>query len=118
MINLLSYGIYLTVTFYITIVVGWRFYRLGFVYLKNLIQNTSVCESTNRMLLMGYYLLNLGYAAVNLNGWKPIFNYAEMVSEISFKVGVILLTLCVLHYFNMTVIFLLRKKQFKNHKNK
>ncbi len=117
MINLISYSIYLAVTFYITIVVGWRFYKLGFVYLQNLIQDTSVCESTNRILLTGYYLVNLGYAALHLNGWSPITNYSEMVSVISMKIGIILLTLCVLHYSNMSIIYLLRKKQFNNHKN-
>ncbi len=117
MINLISYGIYLTITFYITIVVGWWFYRLGFVYMKNLIEDISVCESTNRILLIGYYLVNLGYAAIHLNGWKPIQNYSEMVSEVSAKIGIILLTLCVLHYCNMTIIYLLRKKQINNHKN-
>lgn len=117
MINSISYIVYLSITFYVTIVVGWKFYRLGFVYLRNLIQDTSICESTNRILLTGYYLVNLGYAAVNLNGWRTIHNLSEMVSEISVKVGVILLTLCVLHYLNMFIIYLLRKKQFNHYKN-
>lgn len=118
MINIISYSLYLIITFYITIVVGWKFYKLGLVYLKNLIKDTLVAESTNRILLMGYYLVNLGYAALKLNGWKPINNYSEMISVLSVQIGVILLTLCMLHYCNMGIIYLLRKKQLKNHKNK
>ncbi len=117
MINLISYILYLTITFYITIVVGWKFYKLGFVYLRNLIQDTNICESTNRILLTGYYLVNLGYASVNLSGWTPATNLTEMVYIVSVKIGVILMTLCILHYLNMTLIYLARKKQFNNHKN-
>lgn len=110
MINIVSYIIYLTITFYITIVVGWKFYKLGFVYMNNLIKDTAVCESTNRLLLTGYYLVNLGYAAINLNNWNRIHNYAELISETASKIGSIILILCILHYINMTTIYFLRKK--------
>src|SRR5690606_32246688 len=108
--NIVSYMLYFGITFYITIVVGWKFYKIGFIYLKSLIQDTSICESTNRLLLLGYYLLNLGYVALQINGWERITSFPEMISVLSRNIGIILLTLCLMHYFNMSLIYLLRKK--------
>ena len=110
MINILAYTVYLSICFYITLIVGWRFYKIGFVYLQNLLQEKSVCEATNRILLTGYYLVNLGYVAIQLNNWETIENYTDLIALVTKNVGSIFLTLCLLHYLNMFIIYLVRKK--------
>lgn len=111
MFNIISYIIYLTITFYITIFVGWKVYKIGFIYLTNLIDNHSVCQSINNLLLIGYYLVNLGISAVNLSNWNRIDNIATMFSSVSYKIGFILLILGILHFINLSIIYIARKSK-------
>lgn len=110
MYQLLSYLAYLTISSFITIYVGWKCYTYGFVYLSYLMKDTGLCKAINNMLLCGYYLLNIGYIAWSLNSWQQVSGMAETLSMVSYKVGVITLILCILHYINMTVIYILSKK--------
>jgi hypothetical protein len=65
----------------------------------------------NRILLTGYYLVNLGYAALKISSWKTIITSEELVASLSDSIGSITLLLAVLHYFNMTVIALWNEYQ-------
>lgn len=115
--NTLSYIIYLLLTYIITVHVGLRFYKNGRVYILNLLHgHEDLTDFINRLLLVGYYLLNLGYAAVMLRFWKTITNYTDLFTTLCTRIGTILLTLALIHFVNMTVIyFLSRQKQFSNH---
>lgn len=111
MFNIISYIIYLILTFYITIIVGLKVYRIGYIYLTNLIENINICQSINRLLLIGYYLVNLGFSAFCLTNWENIKNYAQLLTVISNKVGFILLILGILHALNLIIIYIASKKQ-------
>lgn len=77
--NVIAYIIYLLFTYLITVHVGLIFYRNGRAYILNLLNGDDhLTDSINRILLTGYYLLNLGYAAVIINFWETIHKYAEM----------------------------------------
>lgn len=110
MYQLLAYLFYLSVSSFITIYVGWKCYTYGFVYLNFLIKDSSICKAINKMLLCGYYLLNIGYIAWSLHSWEKAGSISEVLSMVSYKVGTITLILCVLHYINMITIYLLGKK--------
>lgn len=115
--NTISYIIYLLITYWVTVHVGWLFFKNGRVYILSLLQgDVSMADSINRLLLTGYYLVNLGYAAWMINLWEPVHNLEEMIETISQMVARILLTLGVLHFINMTVIYFLSKnKSFMHH---
>ena len=115
--NTISYIIYLLITYWVTVHVGWIFFKNGRVYILSLLQgDVSIADSINRLLLTGYYLVNLGYAAWMIHLWQPVHNLEEMIETISQMVARILLTLGVLHFINMTVIYFLSKnKSFMHH---
>lgn len=70
--NLLAYILYLLITYFITVHAGQMFYRNGIVYVLDLLDgNRQLADYINRMLLTGYYLLNLGYVALTLSEWRP-----------------------------------------------
>lgn len=110
MYQLLSYLIYLSISSFITVYVGWKCYTCGFVYLTFLMKDVGICKAVNKMLLCGYYLLNIGYIAWSLHSWEQAASITGALSMVSYKVGVITLFLCILHYINMTIIYLLGKK--------
>ncbi|MES2382030.1 MAG: hypothetical protein V4538_13370 [Bacteroidota bacterium] len=100
--NLISYLIYLPVTFYITVFIGKVFYTNGIVFLSDAFNgNKELAEVLNKFLLVGYYLVNLGYAAISINTFSSVDSYLQLAEELSKRLGIIIIGLAVLHYFNM-----------------
>lgn len=117
--NILAYIFYLLITYLITFKVGLIFYRNGKIYILHLLQgNEHLTTSINRLLLIGYYLLNLGYAALMISTWKTIHTAEEVLVTVISMTGKIMLTLAIIHFLNMTAIYLLsrQRKYFYHHK--
>ncbi len=104
-LNIISYLIYLLITTYIIVVVGRICYRNGNVFVAQLIPNhIDLCQKVNQVLLMAYYLLNIGYCAMTLIQWKTIETIPEIVETIASKTAIIVLMISVLHYINIFII--------------
>ena len=117
--NTLAYIIYLSLTYVITVHVGLRFYKHGRLYISNLLAgDEALTNFINKMLLIGYYLLNLGYASLMLHSWRTVYDWTGLVASVGVMTGKILLTLAVMHFFNMYGIYLIgkNKKYFNHHK--
>ncbi|MCJ7932545.1 MAG: hypothetical protein MUW56_02645 [Chryseobacterium sp.] len=110
MFNIISYLLFLGISSYITIDVGRRCYQTGKVYLKYLLEDESLCLTINRILLGCYYLLNLGYIAINLTFWERINSMGQAAAVTAGRIGGITLILCILHYLNIFTFYLVRKK--------
>lgn len=103
--NILGYIIYLIITYYITVQTGYLFYKHGRIFIfEKTSHNDQLTNAINKTLLVCYYLLNLGYVAVTLYGWKPIVDVEQLISLLSRKVGFIIILLSAIHYINMFVI--------------
>ena len=102
MYNIIAYIIFLATIFFITVKVGWVFFKNGEVYIKMLLPNElHLVQSINKLLLVGYYLLNLGYAAATLSFWEQIITINQLCSVLFLKTGTIILFLALMHYFNL-----------------
>lgn len=110
-LNIISYGIYGVLTYYITVHVGWLCYKHGIHYLKEEIRDDKVAGTINSILLAGYYLLNLGYALLRISDWPKMASVFDVIETVAYRVGGIVLLLGLMHAFNMLLIYLLRKKQ-------
>lgn len=109
--NTIAYIVYLFITYLITVRVGFIFYRNGHIFILALLHNDAQLTGfINRVLLTGYYLLNLGYAALMLRSWATIHTWTELVSGIMTMTGKIILTLAVIHFCNMAVIYFIGKR--------
>ena len=105
--NLIGYIVFFGIIFFITFRVGWVFYKNGEVFLKMLLPaENHIVESINKMLLIGYYLLNLGYASISISEWPIIFNTGQMFFVLAQNAGIIILFLAIMHYFNLTWLLL------------
>ena len=110
--NSIAYIIYLLITYFITVQVGLRFYRNGRIYMLGLLDgNELLTDFINKLLLIGYYLLNLGYAALMIQLWTTVTSWLAMVESVFLMTGRIMLTLALLHFMNMAVIYFIRKQQ-------
>ncbi len=109
MFTLVSYILFLSVSSYLTIDVGRRCYYAGKHYLHYLIHDSDLCLTINRILLGCYYLINLGYIAINLTDWDKVNSPEEVFSVTAVRIGFITLILCVLHFMNIFALYFLRK---------
>ena len=110
--NTIAYIVYLLLTYIITVHVGLRFYKNGRLYILNLLNGDEpLTHFINRLLLVGYYLLNLGYAAIMISFWENITSWIDLFTSICIMTGRIMLTLGFIHFINMTVIYFLSKQK-------
>lgn len=116
---MLSYILYLFITYLITVHVGLAFYRNGRVYILGLLHgNEALTNAINRLLLAGYYLVNLGYVLLTIRSWETVATWAQLVESICYKTGKIMLILAVIHFCNMAVILFIRQRQLHALDNK
>ncbi|MFT7599758.1 MAG: hypothetical protein ACI8TP_002694 [Acidimicrobiales bacterium] len=83
-------------------------YRNGEVFLRDVFEEADMARSVNHLLVVGFYLLNLGYALllyeVPADGATLTFAFNGLVS----KLGALLLSLGVIHLVNMFVFWKIR----------
>lgn len=108
---LISYSLYLALTLILTVWVARTLFRNGKVFLIDIFHgNTELANAVNNLLLVGFYLVNIGYAVYTLSIAYNIGNVRELEETLSLKVGAIILILGGMHFFNMLVFFKLRKR--------
>ena len=108
---LICYSIYLLLTVILTIWVARTLFRNGKVFLIDIFHgNEELAKAVNNLLLVGFYLVNIGYAVYTLRIEYNIYNTRMLVEELSLKTGAIILILGGMHFFNMFVFFRLRKR--------
>jgi hypothetical protein len=62
---------------------------------------------------MGFYLLNLGYVAVAMRSSSAIPDASKALETLSMKVGLVLLVLGVLHFFNVYFLGRYRRSRIR-----
>lgn len=104
-LNIIGYLIYLSLTSIIIIKVGKLCYDNGNIFVSQLIPNhIELCHQINKMLLIGYYLLNLGYCAMTIISWEKIQNMNQLIEIIATKSAIIILTIGFMHYINILLL--------------
>ena len=104
-LNLIGYFIYLSITIYIILKVGKICYKNGNVYVSELLPNhQDLCQKINQVLLLAYYLLNIGYCAMTLISWRKIVSTTQLIETIGTKTAIIIFTISFLHYLNIVII--------------
>ncbi len=106
-----TYLIYLALTVPLTIWVGRTLYRHGRIFLLDVFEgDDSLAAAVNHLLVVGFYLLNLGYVSLALKLSDPVNNAQQSIEALSAKVGVVAVVLGVVHLFNLYVLNALRRR--------
>jgi len=112
--NILSYAIFSVLTIYIIFWVGRLFHRNGRIFILSFFnQREDITDTTNNLLLIAYYLFNIGYAIIQFSYWQEVQNINQILTSTLHKTGLLVLILGLLHYNNMLVIYLISKQQKK-----
>ncbi len=111
-----SYVAYLSISITVTVWVARTLHRNGRLFLVDaFLGNEALADSVNHLLVVGFYLINIGYVALMLKaGIKPI-STTEAFEFCSTKVGTVLLVLGGMHFFNLYVLSRLRRRGLLRH---
>ena len=95
------YLVYLVVSIALTIWVATTLSRNGLVFLEDVFADSRLARAVNQLLVMGFYLLNLGYVAVAMRSSARVPDAAAALETLSYKIGFVLRVLGVLHVCNV-----------------
>ena len=108
---LISYGAYLFITIILIVWVARTLFRNGKVFLIDIFHgNNELSMAVNNLLLVGFYLINIGYTVYTLSSDGNIYTVRHLIEELSIKTGTITLILGGMHFLNMLIFFSLRKR--------
>ena len=101
----ITYVSYLMISVAMTIWVATTLKKNGRVFLVDSFEgNESLADSVNHLLVVGFYLINIGYILLALKTSNDINDLRVCIEFLSMKIGIVLLVLGALHFFNIMVI--------------
>jgi hypothetical protein len=106
-----TYLTYLAISISLTVWVAQTLHKNGRVFLIDVFQgNESLADSVNHLLVVGFYLINLGYVSLALKLGYEIESASEGIEALSWKVGMVLIVLGVMHFFNLFIFSRIRNR--------
>jgi hypothetical protein len=108
---IVTYLVYLGISVCLTVWVARTLHRNGRVFLvESFLGNEQLADSVNHLLVVGFYLINIGYVTLALKYGAAAANAQQALETLSTKVGLVLLVLGAMHFFNLAVFSRMRKR--------
>jgi TRAP-type C4-dicarboxylate transport system permease large subunit len=105
------YVAYLALSLTVTVWVARTLHKNGRVFLVDAFHgDTALADSVNHPLVVGFYLINLGYVAWMLSTADTFSSLRGAIEHVSDKIGVVLIVLGAMHFFNLYVFSRLKRK--------
>jgi hypothetical protein len=106
-----TYLAYVTVSVAITIWVARTLHKNGRVFLVDAFKgNEKLADSVNHLLVVGFYLINLGAVSLFLKYGEPAEKAQEAIEYLSYKIGVVLVVLGGMHFLNLAIFSKMRNR--------
>ncbi len=106
-----TYLIYLAISIALTIWVARTLHKNGRVFLVDVFHgNEGLADSVNHLLVVGFYLINFGYVSLALKLGYNVATAQEGIEALSVKVGMVLLVLGGMHFFNLFIFSRMRRR--------
>ena len=111
-----TYLAYLAISISLTIWVAKTLHKNGRVFLIDVFHgNESLADSVNHLLVVGFYLINLGYVSLALKLGYKVNGAHEGIEALSYKVGLVLVVLGGMHFFNLFIFSRIRNRSYTRH---
>jgi hypothetical protein len=109
--TVITYSLYLFLAITMTIWVARTLHKNGRVFLVDCFRgNTELADSVNHLLVVGFYLVNIGFVSLYLKTSEMIEGARGIFEILSGKMGVVLLVLGAMHFFNLFVFTRMRRR--------
>ncbi|MFF8468647.1 hypothetical protein [Streptomyces griseus] len=110
-LTVVAYVIYLLISVALTVWVARTLNRHGRIFLADVLRgNEKLADAVNHLLVVGFYLVNLGFVTLYLRYADGVADARELFEALSVKVGVVLLVLGVMHLGNVWVLSRIRRR--------
>ena len=107
----ICYFSYLAISVGLTAWVARTLHKSGRIFLIDAFHgNAELADSVNHLLVVGFYLINVGYIALALKTSYAMNTLREVIELESVKIGVVLLILGGMHFFNIMVFAKMRHR--------
>ena len=108
-LQLIDYTVYILASVFLTVWVSDTLRRNGRPFLVSVFKEDGLADSVNRLLVIGFYLVNFGAAAILINTGGVPGSVADMLKQTVTRVGVVLLVLGFMHFNNLLVLHVIRR---------
>ena len=109
--TVITYVGYLIIAIPLTIWVARTLHKNGRVFLlKSMKSDESLADSVNHLLVVGFYLVNLGFVSLYLKLDQAVQQISGVFEALSAKLGVVMLVLGGMHFFNIWLFTRARKR--------
>lgn len=110
-VQIITYLVYLSISIALTVWVAHTLHKNGRVFLVDVFHgNEPLADSVNHLLVVGFYLINLGYVSLALKLGYSLTSAQEGIEALSVKVGMVLLVLGGMHFFNLFIFSRMRHR--------
>ncbi|WP_327353910.1 hypothetical protein [Streptomyces sp. NBC_01304] len=110
-LTVLAYVVYLAISIGLTVWVARTLSRNGKIFLADVLHgNEKLADAVNHLLVVGFYLVNLGFVALYLKAAEAVEDARGLFEALSVKLGVVLLVLGVMHLGNVWVLNKIRRR--------
>lgn len=108
--GVLVYLVYMAVAVGLTYWLARTLFRAGGVFLESVFEGRrELGDAVNRLLVTGFYMLNLGYALYLVRS-EPQSNAFEAMQFLVNRFAVLLVTLGLIHFVNVFVFWRIRSR--------
>lgn len=109
-VTLFAYLAYVVLSIGLTVWVGRTLHHNGRAFLVDVFADRQdLADSVNHLLVVGFYLINFGYMSLALKVAEAPTTPTEAVESLSYKVGLVLVVLGAMHFFNLFVFSRIRQ---------
>jgi threonine/homoserine/homoserine lactone efflux protein len=106
-----TYLIYLAISIALTVWVAHTLHKNGKQFLVDVFHgNNALADSVNHLLVVGFYLVNLGFVSLALTSRNQVVTARQSIELLSWKVGLVLVVLGFMHLFNVFVFNTMRRR--------
>ena len=107
----ICYATYLALSLATTIWVATTLRRNGRAFLVDAFHaNTELADSVNHLLVVGFYLINIGYVTLALRTTARVEDARAAIELVCDKLGLVLIVLGAMHFMNLYVFNRLRRR--------
>jgi hypothetical protein len=108
----ITYAVYLLLSLVITLWVGRSLHKNGRVFLvENFHGREKLADSVNHLLLVGFYLINIGFVSLALRYGGQPQGIVEAIEYLSTKIGLVIVVIGIMHFNNIRVLIKLRNSK-------
>jgi hypothetical protein len=108
------YGTYAACALGLTVWLARTLYNNGAVFLEEVFDKKEIAVAVNRLLVTGFFMINLGYAMFLLKS-NAATTSTRAIEILVQKLGILLLTLAAVHFVNVYVFWRMRRRNEVRH---